>query len=100
MNQDVSHAADGSPIQARKARPGFGRCLFVGLANYLYVAENRILQCLRLHESCFARTDKACYAVTPLKHVVQVKPVVLQSGVASRRIASRTYQCRDFSVPM
>jgi hypothetical protein len=32
-------------------------------------------------------------------HVVQVQPIILHSGVASRRILSRTYQCSDFSVP-
>ncbi len=34
-----------------------------------------------------------------LQHVVEIKPVMLQSGVASCRILSRTYQWSDLSVP-
>jgi hypothetical protein len=40
------------------------------------------------------RSDEARNAVIALQHVVQVQPIIFHRGVDSRRILSRTYQCR------
>src|ERR1035441_2182462 len=72
------------------------------------LAASPITSTLRMTASCnssdamnvsLTGTDESGDAVTTLQHVVQVQPIVLHNGVASRRILSRTYQCRDFSVP-
>ena len=56
------------------------------------VPDDGVLQLLRRHERSPAGPDEAGYAVAALQHVVQVQPIILHSGVASRRILSRTYQ--------
>ena len=56
------------------------------------VPDASVVQFLRRHERRPAGPDEAGYAVAALQHAVQVQPIILHSGVASRRILSRTYQ--------
>ncbi len=99
VDQNVPHAADGLPVQLRQASPSSGRNPLSSLAYDFDVAYDGVLQSLRFQKGFFTRSGEARNAVTALQHVVQVQPVIFHSGVASRRILSRTYQCRDFSVP-
>lgn len=62
------------------------------LADHFDVADDCVLQFLQRHKRFSAGPDEAGYAVAALQHVVKVKPIILHSGVASRRILSRTYQ--------
>jgi hypothetical protein len=43
--------------------------------------------------------DEASDAMAAFQHVVQVAPIILHSGVASRSIRARAYQWSEFSVP-
>ncbi len=70
-----------------------------GLANHLDVPDNGVLQLFRRKERLSAWLNKARDSLAALQHVVQVEPVILHSGVASRRIRSRTYQWSDFLGP-
>ena len=63
-----------------------------GLADHLDIADDCVLQFLRCDECFSAGPDEAGYAAAALQHVVKVTPIILHSGVASRRILSRTYQ--------
>ena len=62
------------------------------LADHLDVSNHSVLQFLRRHERFSAGPDEAGDAMAALQHVVKVQPIILHSGVASRRILSRTYQ--------
>jgi len=45
-----------------------------------------------MRKRCTARPDKAGDALAAFQHVVEIETIVFHSGVASRRIRSRTYQ--------
>lgn len=63
------------------------------------LTDNGVLQLLCGHEGRSAPLNATFDPLAALQHVVEMKPVILQSGAASRRILSRTYQCSDLSVP-
>ena len=86
-------SSDGKPA-ARVRRNPLGR-----LADHFHVPDDSVLQFLGRHEGVSSGPDEAGDPQASLQHVMQVQPIVFHSGVASRRILSRTYQCSDFSVP-
>lgn len=99
VDQDVPHPTDRLPIEGRHAVSRLSRNALGRLADHLDVADDRILQLLGRQERRSSGANEARDAVTAFQHVVEVEPIVLHKGVASRRILSRTYQWRDFSVP-
>src|SRR5690242_14072006 len=94
MPQIAFHSSWGQ-LPARFRRHTFG-----GFTDDLDISNDGVLQRLRRHEFAPARLDEPGDPLATLQHMVQVQSVVLQSGVASLRMRSRTYQCREFTVPI